>query len=954
MRGVRLDRSAVNNVTASTPTWGSPTTLNGLIFGPNSSRDSKNGSLPRRRHVQHAESSNTVDDCSEPRLARSVGTEEWEKHQNDSPRFASQTFSGRRVRSSNLIVQMLDRQNSERSDLDSRRCESERDTLVRTVNGICPPGDDNAQSQQGEHSEATAGGASTKTPSMYGTIPLLANSPKRRSRTSYYARTVVKSVEAPRSAHAVSSAAVGPGKEEGPLRTPRTTTTHAESESSSPRPPLHHSQPGTYDAAAATPSDSQSCLNASPPFVRTSRAQSTAPPVLANGSGAHRINATLATKRTQSNDSRCQSLTAAVPEEARDATPARVSPQGSSQQTTYATSPIHDALPTAKPDAASPLAPQSPRGSVSRTNILPIAKSEGTNSSNSNTNSKSNSSREDTTTTTAAAAASATAAAADAEVRGSATEAMYSKTAPIIVTGTHPSVQTAAPTTAASVMTRAAAEAAAKSEGGELAEAGAEAAADGPAYTLSRPMLNKLVSRWRNGYEENKNAYSAGGYLNVIPGKLLHSRYVMIQKLGYGEFSTVWLAYDTKYATQGRRGAEQAFVAVKIAKCEPSVRESTQYEIFLLRYFNSSLAQDAPSTVLIDVFEVMGEFGNHQCMVMPVHGSNLLSVIDHMKSHRQERRTPEEILLVKELLCSTLHGLRTLKDINVIHTDIKPENILCYCPDAKLLSTMETFCQRNQNRSNVMPAEYVRKYVAHANPHHLVCLADFGLSAVLETSSSPTYFSKDSSTRSLLSRLLSRKKEFPVSRPGVVDNTRGTLIQTREYRAPEVLLGMHFTCETDVWSVGCLVFELITGEFLMDPKRRTKNERQMDVEHFAMMIQLLGPPPREITALRTNHNGFYEKQRLGLRCVPSNPPPPVYIHRFIDSRGRFMYADRCCCTPRHLDAELEPYFPTKQEAKEAADFILACLGSYDPEKRPSAEQLLQHPWLKGIGESQQH
>lgn len=45
------------------------------------------------------------------------------------------------------------------------------------------------------------------------------------------------------------------------------------------------------------------------------------------------------------------------------------------------------------------------------------------------------------------------------------------------------------------------------------------------------------------------------------------------------------------------------------------------------------------------------------------------------------------------------------------------------------------------------------------------------------------------------------KKEHP--RPG--------LITTRDYRSPEALLGLPWSYETDVWSVGCVLVELFLG-----------------------------------------------------------------------------------------------------------------------------------------------
>ena len=36
-------------------------------------------------------------------------------------------------------------------------------------------------------------------------------------------------------------------------------------------------------------------------------------------------------------------------------------------------------------------------------------------------------------------------------------------------------------------------------------------------------------------------------------------------------------------------------------------------------------------------------------------------------------------------------------------------------------------------------------------------------------------------------------------------------IQSRYYRAPEVILGIKYSCAIDMWSLGCIIFELYTG-----------------------------------------------------------------------------------------------------------------------------------------------
>lgn len=55
--------------------------------------------------------------------------------------------------------------------------------------------------------------------------------------------------------------------------------------------------------------------------------------------------------------------------------------------------------------------------------------------------------------------------------------------------------------------------------------------------------------------DEGIEDYKIGGYHPVHVGEVLQNRYVTIQKLGWGHFSTVWLSKDFKYNT---------YVAIKI------------------------------------------------------------------------------------------------------------------------------------------------------------------------------------------------------------------------------------------------------------------------------------------------------------------------------------------------------------------------------------------------------
>ncbi|XP_071381732.1 SRSF protein kinase 1-like [Centroberyx affinis] len=165
--------------------------------------------------------------------------------------------------------------------------------------------------------------------------------------------------------------------------------------------------------------------------------------------------------------------------------------------------------------------------------------------------------------------------------------------------------------------------------------------------------------------QEDPNDYCRGGYHHVKIGDLFSGRYHVIRKLGWGHFSTVWLAWDI----QGKR-----FVAMKVVKSAEHYTETALDEIKLLKSVRNTDPSD-PSrekvVQLLDDFKISGMNGTHVCMVFEVLGHHLLKWI--IKSNYQGLPLP----CVKSIIRQVLQGLDYLHTkCKIIHTDIKPENIL--------------------------------------------------------------------------------------------------------------------------------------------------------------------------------------------------------------------------------------------------------------------------------------
>ncbi|KAG6808821.1 hypothetical protein H0H92_002768, partial [Tricholoma furcatifolium] len=190
--------------------------------------------------------------------------------------------------------------------------------------------------------------------------------------------------------------------------------------------------------------------------------------------------------------------------------------------------------------------------------------------------------------------------------------------------------------------------------------------------------------------EEDWEDYVKGGYHPVTLGDAFSDgRYIVVRKLGWGHFSTVWLAKDTKM---------NRHVALKVVKSAPRYTETALDEIKLLqRLITSSTPPTAttPSPAhthpgrshvisFLDHFRHKGPNGTHVCMVFEVLGENLLGLI---KRH-QNKGVPMH--LVRQIAKQVLLGLDYMhRCCGVIHTDLKPENVLICIDDVESIIQSE-------------------------------------------------------------------------------------------------------------------------------------------------------------------------------------------------------------------------------------------------------------------------
>ncbi|XP_042384612.1 serine/threonine-protein kinase ATG1c-like isoform X1 [Zingiber officinale] len=196
--------------------------------------------------------------------------------------------------------------------------------------------------------------------------------------------------------------------------------------------------------------------------------------------------------------------------------------------------------------------------------------------------------------------------------------------------------------------------------------------------------------------------------------------YMIGQQIGSGAFSTVWRARHRV------RGTEVAVKEIAMDRLSKKLQENLLSEVFILRRINH------PN--IIALYDFIQTSGRIYLVLEYCKGGDLSVFIQN------HGRIPENI--AKHFMKQLASGLQVLRDNNVIHRDLKPQNLL--------LSTYEE--------------------------NSVLKIADFGFA------------------RSLAPRGLAE-----------------TLCGSPLYMAPEVMQFQKYDAKADLWSVGIILYQLVTG-----------------------------------------------------------------------------------------------------------------------------------------------
>jgi len=297
-------------------------------------------------------------------------------------------------------------------------------------------------------------------------------------------------------------------------------------------------------------------------------------------------------------------------------------------------------------------------------------------------------------------------------------------------------------------------------------------------------------------------------------------------------------------------------IALKIIKNVEKYREAAKLEINVLEKISES---DPRGMNLCVRMLDWFDYHGHICLSFDILG---LSVFDFLKDNNYYPYPLEQVRHMSYQICKSV---KFLHDHALTHTDLKPENILFL--DSDFSSTYHP--KKKKDIRQVKNSE--------------VRLIDFG-SATFD------------------------------------DEHHSTIVSTRHYRAPEVLLELGWAQPCDVWSIGCIMFELYTGYTLF----QTHDNR----EHLAMMERILGTIPYRM-AKKTKKTKYFYHGRLNW---DTNNSAGRYVRNNCKHLMRYMMSDG-------------------EEHRQLFDLIERML-EYDPSRRISMHESMRHPFFDKLTSEQ--
>jgi serine/threonine-protein kinase SRPK3 len=417
--------------------------------------------------------------------------------------------------------------------------------------------------------------------------------------------------------------------------------------------------------------------------------------------------------------------------------------------------------------------------------------------------------------------------------------------------------------------------------------------------------------------DESQSEYKKGGYHPACIGDKYNDRYIIEKKLGFGYFSTVWLASDQTRSDDD----PHKIVAIKISKSRESFQEAAKEEMKFLQ----TLHQHLFTVGLLDQFIIYGPNGKHYCLVFEPMWKDLYYLI------RKFNHKGFPIRLIKVLAYQILCGVEYMHQQKIIHTDIKPENFLLSLPfdlnyqqlreerlkymdlkqTARDVERMTSAQSLNRNQRKRLK----EKLQQHPELTKVDLNEIYDKMQSLEKMKMPTELNRSKN-------LIIKVADF--GNACWINKHYTSSITTRQYRSPEALLGYPYSTPVDIFSCGIVFYEMATGDLLFQPSRGPGSDPYFRNEnHLALMYRTLGHLPRHMIK-----EGKFARHYFNRRCE--------FRRHSLDG-----------LESRRLEDLLKHKNYNEEDLPLFCDLLYKMLDP-DPAKRITAAEARLHPWLADV------
>ena len=158
-------------------------------------------------------------------------------------------------------------------------------------------------------------------------------------------------------------------------------------------------------------------------------------------------------------------------------------------------------------------------------------------------------------------------------------------------------------------------------------------------------------------------------------------------------------------------------------------------------------------------------------------------------------------------------------------------------------------------------------------------------------------------------------------------DSSSSYIQSRSYRAPEVIMGCNYDYKIDIWSLGCILAELYSKTVLF----------QSDSVHslLARVIGIIGPIPEWMFEKGTTVKGmFCDEKLLYMEAEAVNDTNANISTNSVGKKKMHVIVPKRTLLKNRLHCEDEHFIE-----------FLRYLLKIDPNERPTADEALNHPWF---------